>query len=124
MDNLTEHCRVRLGVRVSIAVARMHTGIVDTTFGTSGLTTTTFGTTSVIPSVDVLQADGKLVLGASPQTKTDGSTSSQLGLARYTTTGVLDTSLGTARLTLTNMGAASYYSGLAVQSTGRAGFSA
>jgi uncharacterized delta-60 repeat protein len=71
----------------SAALARYTSnGVLDTTFNTTGLVTTTSGGISSINAL-ALQSDGKII-GA-------GNFNQQFGVARYTTTGALDTAFGT-----------------------------
>lgn len=74
-------------------------GNLDTTFGTSGIVLTDFDSNSQdFAWGAVLQADGKIVVA--------GSSDADLALARYTTTGALDSTFGTNGLTTNdfNMG--------------------
>ncbi len=62
-------------------------GVLDTTFNGSGIVTTTISAgDDVIRDVSIQPADGKIVVA--------GYSGSQFALARYTTTGALDTTFG------------------------------
>jgi uncharacterized delta-60 repeat protein len=69
-------------------------GILDTSFGKEGLTTTTIGTSDSIFSI-ALDSQGKIIAGGAAVI---GGVQ-QFALARYTSTGVLDTSFGTSGFT-------------------------
>jgi uncharacterized delta-60 repeat protein len=104
-----------IGAAGQFALARYTSnGVLDTSFGTLGLTTTTIGTGSNITSI-VLDSQGRIIAGGSAQIA--GATT--FTLARYTSSGVLDTSFGTAGLTTTTIGTGSNISSIALDSQGR-----
>ena len=76
------------------ALARYNAdGTLDGTFGTAGKVTTTFAVNSEDAALALaLQADGKIVLAG------NALGTSTLGVARYLTTGALDTTFGTGGL--------------------------
>lgn len=83
------------------------TGSLDTSFGTGGRVTTKFpGSSSEQAHALVLQSDGKIVLGGETTQDPSGS-GVDFALARYTTTGALDTSFDTDGMVTTAMGAGS-----------------
>ena len=94
------------------AIARYNTdGSVDTTFGTSGITTSlTLG----VPTAIALQADGKIVV-AGPA----GGLS--VNVARFTSTGTLDTTFGTNGIFTTglNFNTGAPFTTLVIQSNGK-----
>ncbi|MEZ4367651.1 MAG: delta-60 repeat domain-containing protein [Kofleriaceae bacterium] len=68
----------------------------DASFGTGGFVTTSLGFTGGADEIDlVVQPDGKLVVSATIADELD-ATDSDIGLARYTATGTLDATFGTA----------------------------
>ncbi|HEV2292459.1 MAG TPA: RHS repeat-associated core domain-containing protein [Tepidisphaeraceae bacterium] len=71
-----------------VALARFNTdGTLDTTFGTNGMVVTNFGATNDKLGDLVLQSDGKIVI--------TGSSGGDLLVARYTSSGSLDTTFNT-----------------------------
>ena len=82
----------------NVLVARLTTGgALDATFGANGITTTAFTTQGDQGKALALQADGKIVVAG--RTAMFGTT--DFGIARYTTDGVLDASFaGTGKLTI------------------------
>ena len=88
-------------------------GVLDTTFGTSGLLTTAFPSASAVANGLALQADGKIV-AAGQEAPALGLSPSAFALARYSSTGVLDTSFGTSGLVTTNFSSGSADYGRAV----------
>ncbi|MBX3618588.1 MAG: hypothetical protein KF891_01150 [Rhizobacter sp.] len=66
-------------------------GALDTTFGNGGKVTTAFGNDTDRAYAIVVQSDGKIVVGGS---STQAVTGPDFALARYTTTGALDTTFG------------------------------
>jgi len=84
--------RVRVGIGDFIAARFTTAGQLDTTFDGDGVVTTAFnGAGGGEASTIVLQPDGKLILG--------GYANGKFALARYGTTGALDTSFGNAGTT-------------------------
>ena len=67
-------------------------GSLDTTFGTNGLVSTPFTTQNDFARSIALQADGKVVLAGQLG---NSSTNADIGLARYTNSGALDSTFGT-----------------------------
>jgi uncharacterized delta-60 repeat protein len=92
-------------------------GVLDTTFGTSGLLTTAFPSASAVANGLALQADGKIV-AAGQVAPAVGLSSSAFALARYSSAGVLDTSFGTNGLVTTNFSSGSTDCGRAVAING------
>lgn len=101
-------------------------GGVDNTFGTHGANVATFpneGYATVLALA--VQSDGDIVAAGFTQLNNPGfgSTSSDFALARYTTSGQLDTTFGTNGLVTTafgsNGGNLAQASGLAIQSDGK-----
>jgi uncharacterized delta-60 repeat protein len=79
-------------------------GELDTTFGTNGITVTTFAGIALDPFGFAVQKNGDILIGG-VATTTSGL--SKFGLARYTSNGVLDTTLGTNGLVITKVGSRS-----------------
>jgi len=76
------------------------TGAPDATFGSgTGMVTTTVGTSSAFVNSLAVQSDGKIVLAGYAV-----SSGTVFALARYQTTGALDTSFGTGGIVTTNVG--------------------
>jgi uncharacterized delta-60 repeat protein len=78
-------------------------GELDTTFGMNGITVTAFAGIGFDPFGFAVQKNGDILIGG-VATK---SGRSEFGLARYTATGVLDTTFGTGGLVRTKVGARS-----------------
>jgi uncharacterized delta-60 repeat protein len=78
-------------------------GELDTTFGTNGITVTAFAGIGFDPFGFAVQKNGHILIGG-VATK---SGRNEFGLARYTATGVLDTTFGTGGLVRTKVGARS-----------------
>lgn len=92
-------------------LARYNTnGTLDTTFGINGIVKTAFNDAAVGRSV-VIQADGKIVVG--------GDAEGKFALARYTASGLLDSSFGNQGKILTTIGNTSAINGIALQSDGK-----
>jgi uncharacterized delta-60 repeat protein len=91
-------------------------GILDTSFGTAGVVLTPIGgansTADSLANAAVLQPDGKIVaVGTTSLTVQVGpseSVQSVFALARYTTSGALDTGFGTNGLTASTIGNGNY----------------
>ena len=80
---------VRNGIDGDFALVRYNAdGTPDQSFGTGGIVTTDLGTQSDAARALVIAPDGKIVVA--------GSAGEDIGLARYTSGGVLDTTFGTA----------------------------
>lgn len=90
------------------------TGTLDTTFNSNGIQTTSIGDTA--NGLDIaLQSDGfSVVVGY-----TISSRITQAALARYTTTGSLDTSFGTAGVVTEQIGDGAIANAVAIQSDGQ-----
>ena len=86
-----------LCVAVFVAAALAFAGDLDTSFGTSGITVTDLGTTGGLKAV-ALQKDGKIVVAA--------EANGYFAVARYTASGVLDTTFATGGLALDAAGSA------------------
>jgi uncharacterized delta-60 repeat protein len=102
-------------------------GITDKTFGSGGVAVVDFGTNAPLSGAFAIaiQSNGELVAGgAAAQGALNLSFDSAFGLARFTTTGALDTSFGTGGLVTTTLVSGSsnvysYVNGLAIQSDGK-----
>ncbi len=101
-------------------------GALDSTFGTGGVAITDFGPSDPDsgPLALALQSNGDIVAAGVAGVTTSGAlTSGGFGLARYTSTGQLDTTFGTDGIVVTNIGTAfdqvSFVSALAIQSDGK-----
>lgn len=96
----------------NIVVARYNTdGSVDTTFGTNGYEITLSGDSSTGAAV-AIQSDGKIVVAGSSQ-----SSGANLALvARYTTSGVLDTTFNTSGIVTTSIGTGATANSVVIQS--------
>lgn len=111
----------QIGSLTEYAVVRLNTnGTLDSSFGTGGIVTTQLkprSTSDIIYAVAV-QADGKIVAAGSTTLNT-GVT--KISLARYTTSGALDTSFGSSGVVNTALGSGSSTSAFAMslQSNGK-----
>jgi uncharacterized delta-60 repeat protein len=76
-------------------------GELDTTFGTNGITVTTFAGIAFDPFGFAVQKNGDILVGG-VATTTSGL--NKFGLARYTSTGFLDSTFGTKGLVITKVG--------------------
>ncbi len=78
------------------------TGVLDSTFGTGGLTTTAIGSSesTTVFQAAAIQPDGKIVAVG----YTFDSDPTQIVVVRYTTAGALDGTFGTAGITLISVG--------------------
>jgi len=95
-------------------------GTLDPTFGTGGIVTTPNTTTfcEQITSCSIaIQSDGKIVVAGGATVSSNGA--QEGALARYTTTGSLDTTFGTGGLVLQSLVDGGVFSGLAIQSDGK-----
>ena len=96
------------------ALARYNTnGTLDTTFGTQGVVWTAVGSYAIIQSV-ALQTDQKIVVAGWAIV----SGVLQFAVARYTTTGALDTTFNTTGIVLTNIQGYSAANAVAIQLDG------
>lgn len=85
------------------AVARLTTtGALDATFGTNGKATCNVGGGADFAYAAKIQSDGRIVLTG--RAAVDGGSNPDVGLARFTGTGVLDASFGTNGITKANLG--------------------
>jgi uncharacterized delta-60 repeat protein len=89
-------------------------GIIDNTFGISGVVTTTISTTSTCHKI-AIQTDGKIIASG---VSNDSSTNA-FALSRYTASGALDTSFGTGGIVTTTIGTNAASFGLALQANNR-----
>jgi uncharacterized delta-60 repeat protein len=91
-------------------------GQLDTTFGSGGIVTTAIGT-GAIAYATALQTDGKILTAGFA----DFASGNRFALARYTTSGSLDTSFGSGGTVTTKVGSFTDYGarGIAVQSDGK-----
>lgn len=85
-------------------------GAPDTTFGTNGIITTDFGGSEDVRALGI-QSDGKIVAA--------GATSSDLALARYSSSGTIDNTFGTNGKITTDFGGIDLANALAIQSDGK-----
>jgi uncharacterized delta-60 repeat protein len=105
--------RMAIGGSSRFALARYNTtGSQDTSFGSSGLVTTSFGGVNDQAAGVTLQADGRIVAAGTAGT----SSRPFVGVARYTTSGSLDTSFGGSGEVITGF---NHGYSVAVQSDGR-----
>lgn len=112
------------GSNKNAALLRLNTdGSIDTSFGTSGKVFTDFitGKADEIKTVKIHSLTGNIIVGGTSSTT---STASQAVIARYTSTGLLDTSFNsTGKILLPNAsGSGTYYytiEDLAVKSNGK-----
>jgi uncharacterized delta-60 repeat protein len=101
-------------------------GALDHTFGSGGVAVVDFGTNAPLSGAFAIavQSNGELVAGgAAAQGALSLDLDSAFGLARFTTSGALDTSFGTGGLVTTTLLSGtdiySYVTGLAIQSDGK-----
>lgn len=90
-----------------IMIRYLETGLIDTSFGTSGFVTTSTMTESYGIA---LQSDGKIIIA--------GTNNSSGIIMRYTTDGVLDTSFGTSGTVTTAIGSSTQLKGIQLQTDG------
>src|SRR5262249_43575143 len=99
-------------------------GTLDTSFGSHGTVTTLIGTgTSYGARGIAVQSDGKIVLAGGANIKKAGT---EFALARYTTSGILDSSFGSNGIVSTQLGTFDVALAMTLQSDGNiiaAGFS-
>jgi uncharacterized delta-60 repeat protein len=105
------------GSNFDFALVRYNTnGDLDTSFNTSGIVTTDFNTNSDAAYGIGIQTDGKIVIAGD----TFNGTSWDIGLARYTTTGVLDTTFDLDGKLSTSIGSSDDFArALAIQTDGK-----
>ncbi|MFN2590620.1 MAG: delta-60 repeat domain-containing protein [Actinomycetota bacterium] len=102
------------GLAYDFAVVRYtSTGALDATFGIGGKIITEFGSTSAGAYDMLLQPDGKIVLAGY------SCGSCEFALARYTSTGALDSTFGTGGMVTTLIGSTGAASGVALQADGK-----
>jgi uncharacterized delta-60 repeat protein len=98
-------------------------GIIDTTFGTNGATVTTFPPSTYSAAFAVAaQSNGEIVAGGETAPEAPGFAGPgpvDFALARYTTTGQLDATFGSAGLVTTDAGNSTFITALAIQSDGK-----
>ena len=100
----------------TLALLRYNTdGTLDTNFNSSGITTADFDTNKTDACGIALQSDGKILVAATVQEGTE----SDFALARFTTTGSLDTDFGSEGKIVTTFSGAATAGGLAVLSNGK-----
>jgi uncharacterized delta-60 repeat protein len=74
-------------------------GILDATFGNSGLVTTVVGTRVDVPTAMLLQPNGKIVM-AGFEVAQEGVAPGKMSMVRYNSNGSLDTTFGTGGISL------------------------
>jgi uncharacterized delta-60 repeat protein len=74
-------------------------GILDATFGNSGLVTTVVGTRVDVPTAMLLQPNGKIVM-AGVEVAQEGVAPGKMSMVRYNSNGSLDTTFGTGGISL------------------------
>lgn len=84
-------------------------GVLDTSFGTGGITKTAIGSNAIANALTI-QTDGKIVVGGYASTSGNHFT-----VARYTAGGILDTTFGGTGIVTTIIGNNSYINGIALQ---------
>jgi uncharacterized delta-60 repeat protein len=89
-----------VGTGIGLA-AYTSAGVPDTTFGTNGITVTTFPGITFDPAVFAVQTNGDILVGG---TATNSKNLTKFGLARYTSSGVLDATFGVGGLVTTLVG--------------------
>jgi uncharacterized delta-60 repeat protein len=92
-------------------------GLLDTDFDGDGKQTTDFGGFDDNASAIAIQSDGKIVVVGEVYNNTTGS--SDFAIARYTTTGLLDTDFDGDGLQITDFGPNEYADAIAIQSDGK-----
>ena len=90
-------------------------GTRDNTFGTNGAVVSNFGIGDEVPYALALQADGKILVAGYVTTQAGKGYDLDAAVARYTTSGILDTGFGTSGLAVTT-GSPIQASAIAVQS--------
>jgi uncharacterized delta-60 repeat protein len=96
----------------TFTLARYRNGTLDASFGGTGQVTTSFGDISAFAYSAAVQADGRIVAA--------GTAGSAFALARYSSTGTLDTTFGgTGEVTTSFDGYTERAYGVAIQADGR-----
>ena len=104
------------GVQGQLGVAKLLAdGEVDMSFGASGFSATSF-TGNVSPGAFAVQADGRLVVSGS---NTPNPFNIDFALARFDTSGFLDSSFAGNGMTTTDLGVGDFGTGLAIQNDGK-----
>jgi uncharacterized delta-60 repeat protein len=105
--------KISFGMAISALAASAQAASLDPTFGSAGITSTAFGSYGAAAKV-VIQPDGRIVTAGQDAL-------GDFALARYTTTGALDTSFnGTGKVTTTPSGSCSGQArALALQADGK-----
>jgi uncharacterized delta-60 repeat protein len=105
------------GSNYDFALARYTTnGVLDTTFNGTGKVTTGVGNTDDIAQSVALQSDGKIVVAGGVYNGSNWD----IGLVRYTTNGILDTTFNTAGKVVTTIGNSDDFGySVAVQTDGK-----
>jgi uncharacterized delta-60 repeat protein len=86
--------------RIEFGLARYTSnGILDATFGNSGLVTTLVGTRVDVPTSMLLQPNGKIVM-AGFEVAQEGIAPGKMSMVRYNSNGTLDTTFGTGGISL------------------------
>lgn len=86
-------------------------GTLDTSFGTNGLVVTDMGSIDDDPRTIKVQPDGKIVVSGTANTK--------FAVARYTPSGILDTSFNGTDINTTTIGASSYCTDMILEADGK-----
>lgn len=112
----------KIGVGAAVELVRLTSGgAPDTSFGISGRVTTSIGSSTSRGQAVVIQGDGKILVLA--EARAEGQVLPVVALARYTNSGVLDSSFGNGGIVLTPTVSTSsetaYASDLVLQSDGR-----
>ncbi len=101
------------------AVARYNTdGSLDTTFGTTGIVLTQVGTGANHATSMALQSNGDIVAGGWTDDSTSSSSSPELALVRYTTSGTLDTTFASTGIVTADLTGNDVIDAIALQSNG------
>src|SRR5262245_7222683 len=79
-------------------------GQIDTTFGSGGSVVTSFSSGNDLPGAVIVQPDGKILVGGAAATPATSKDTPQFALARYTTSGSLDTTFGSGGKVTTKFG--------------------
>jgi len=105
--------KVSFGIAISAVAALAQSATLDSTFGSAGITSTAFGSYGAAAKV-LIQPDGRIVTAGQ-------DAFGDFALARYTTSGALDTSFnGTGKVTVTPAGTcAGQARALALQADGK-----
>lgn len=100
---LKRPCSHRLRLEVLEERCLLSAGDLDPSFGSGGIVTTPIGTDSPAYAL-AIQPDGKILAGGTSSTTSGRTTTSQFALARYTTSGSLDSTFGTGGKVTTAFG--------------------